>query len=55
MSLSALRLAGLLLLVAALAAVPLVLPAFGASFWVNIVTEILIWSLLAASANLLFG
>ena len=27
----------------------------GATFWVNIVAEILIWSLLAASVNLLFG
>jgi branched-chain amino acid transport system permease protein len=40
---------------AALIAVPIVLPAFGASFWVNIIAEILIWSLLAASVNLLFG
>ena len=28
---------------------------FGATFWVNIVAEIMIWSLLAASVNLLFG
>ena len=28
---------------------------FGSTFWVNIVAEILIWSLLAASVNLLFG
>lgn len=55
MSVAALRLVGLVVLLAALAAVPFVLPAFGASFWVNIVTEILIWSLLAASVNLLFG
>ena len=34
---------------------PFVLPALGATFWVNIVAEILIWSLLAASVNLLFG
>ena len=34
---------------------PWALPAIGGSFWVNIVVEILIWSLLAASVNLLFG
>ena len=34
---------------------PLVLPAYGGSFWVNVIAEILIWSLLAASVNLLFG
>ena len=27
----------------------------GATFWVNVIAEILIWSLLAASVNLLFG
>ena len=43
------------LLVAGLVAVPFVLPAFGAAFWVNIVSEILIWSLLAASVNMLLG
>lgn len=36
-------------------AVPHVLPAIGARFWVDIIAEILIWSLLAASVNLLFG
>ena len=46
---------GFAVLVAALLAVPFVLPALGATFWVNIVAEILIWSLLAASVNLLFG
>lgn len=46
---------GLLLLAATLIAVPIVLPMFKASFWVNIVAEILIWSLLAASVNLLLG
>lgn len=44
-----------LALVGALAAVPFVLPALGATFWINVVAEILIWSLLAASVNLLFG
>lgn len=43
------------LAIIALALVPLVLPAFGASFWVNVIAEILIWSLLATSVNLLFG
>jgi branched-chain amino acid transport system permease protein len=38
-----------------LAGVPIILPVFGASFWVGIVAEIMIWSLLAASVNLLFG
>jgi len=42
-------------LIVALLAVPFVLPAFGATFWVSIATEILIWSLLAASVNLLLG
>jgi branched-chain amino acid transport system permease protein len=40
---------------AALLAVPYVLPLLGASFWVSITAEIMIWSLLAASVNLLFG
>ena len=39
----------------ALLAIPIVLPAVGASFWVNVASEILIWSLLAASVNLLLG
>jgi branched-chain amino acid transport system permease protein len=55
MTLRAARIVGLAVLVAALLAVPHVLPALGAAFWVNIVAEILIWSLLAASVNLLFG
>jgi branched-chain amino acid transport system permease protein len=38
-----------------LALAPLVLPMFGATFWINVVAEILIWSLLAMSVNLLFG
>jgi branched-chain amino acid transport system permease protein len=45
----------LVLLAMALLAVPIVLPMFKAGFWVNIITEILIWSLLAASVNLLLG
>ena len=47
------------LLVAALAAfllsVPWSIPALINSFWVSVIAEILIWSLLAASVNLLFG
>src|SRR3989338_5851282 len=38
-----------------LLAVPYVLPLLGAKFWVNIVAEIMIWSLFAASVNLLLG
>lgn len=49
------RALGLAVLMLALVAVPYVLPALGASFWVNIIAEILIWSLLAASVNLLLG
>jgi branched-chain amino acid transport system permease protein len=55
MTLARARTVAVLVLLAALVAVPYVLPAFGATFWVNIVAEILIWSLLAASVNLLFG
>jgi branched-chain amino acid transport system permease protein len=47
------------LLLAALAAfllsVPWSVPALINSFWVSVIAEILIWSLLAASVNLLFG
>ena len=38
-----------------LALLPFVLPALGASFWVNVAAEVMIWSLLAASVNLLLG
>lgn len=34
---------------------PLILNALGAPFWVNVLAEVMIWSLLAASVNLLFG
>ena len=40
---------------ALLALTPLALPMFGATFWINVIAEILIWSLLAMSVNLLFG
>ena len=36
-------------------AVPWIVPHFLGSFWVSVIAEILIWSLLAASVNLLFG
>lgn len=49
------NMAALGLLLAGLLTVPFALPAFGASFWVNVIAEILIWSLLAASVNLLLG
>lgn len=45
----------LIVLAVALLAVPQVLAMLNATFWTNIVTEILIWSLLATSVNLLFG
>lgn len=35
--------------------VPWVVPAFVNDFWVNLIAEVLIWSLFAASVNLLFG
>ena len=35
--------------------VPWIIPEFASSFWISVVAEILIWSLLAASVNLLFG
>jgi branched-chain amino acid transport system permease protein len=36
-------------------AVPWIVPALIGSFWVGVIAKILIWSLLAASVNLLFG
>ena len=38
-----------------LLAVPWLVPAIADRFWVNVIAEILIWSLFAASVNLLFG
>ena len=38
-----------------LISVPWLIPALTDNFWVSVITEILIWSLFAASANLLFG
>ena len=36
-------------------AVPWLIPALTSSFWVSVIAEVLIWSLFAASVNLLFG
>lgn len=55
MSVAHVRAACASLLALSLLAVPFALPALGTSFWVDIVAEILIWSLLAASVNLLLG
>jgi branched-chain amino acid transport system permease protein len=41
--------------VAFLISVPWLVPALTDNFWVSVITEILIWSLFAASVNLLFG
>ena len=38
-----------------LVAVPWLIPAVFNKFWVNVIAEIMIWSLFAASVNLLFG
>jgi branched-chain amino acid transport system permease protein len=42
-------------LAAFMIAVPWLIPALVSSFWVSVIAEILIWSLFAASVNLLFG
>jgi branched-chain amino acid transport system permease protein len=44
-----------LVVLALLLVAPLVLDALGARFWINIMAEVMIWSLLAASVNLLLG
>jgi len=38
-----------------LVAAPWLIPALFNKFWVSVIAEIMIWSLLAASVNLLFG
>src|SRR5260370_22116758 len=38
-----------------LVATPWLIPALFNKFWVSVIAEIMIWSLLAASVNLLFG
>jgi branched-chain amino acid transport system permease protein len=45
----------LVFLGAFLLSVPWLVPAIADRFWVSVITEILIWSLFAASVNLLFG
>jgi branched-chain amino acid transport system permease protein len=45
----------LIAFVAFLIAVPWLIPAVLNKFWVNVIAEIMIWSLFAASVNLLFG
>ncbi len=45
----------LCVLIVFLVGAPWILEAFGVDFWLDILTEILIWSLFAASVNLLFG
>jgi branched-chain amino acid transport system permease protein len=45
---------GLVALVLLLVAPPILI-ALGAPFWISIIAEVMIWSLLAASVNLLFG
>lgn len=50
-----LRAVTVLIIAVSIALTPIVLPVFGASFWINVIAEILIWSLLAMSVNLLFG
>jgi branched-chain amino acid transport system permease protein len=49
-----LTIAGLIALALLLLA-PVILPALDARFWVSILAEVMIWSLLATSVNLLFG
>jgi branched-chain amino acid transport system permease protein len=44
-----------IVLAAAMIAVPWIVPALINGFWVSVIAEILIWSLFAASVNLLFG
>ncbi len=45
----------LLVVLVFLVAAPWVLPAIGFDYWLDILAEIIIWSLFAASVNLLFG
>jgi len=52
---SAIERSALVVLAAALISVPWTVPALINDFWVSVIAEILIWSLLAASVNLLFG
>jgi branched-chain amino acid transport system permease protein len=55
MTAEAIRRALLAVLTAFMIAVPWLIPGLLSDFWVSLIAEILIWSLLAASVNLLFG
>ena len=55
MSRAALDRCAVCVVLVALLSAPFLLNTFGAPFWINVLAEIMIWSLLAASANLLFG
>ncbi|MEQ8228778.1 MAG: branched-chain amino acid ABC transporter permease [Rhodospirillales bacterium] len=55
MTAAAINRAGLVVFALFTLAAPWILPLFVDSFWVDIYSEMLIWSLLAASVNLLFG
>jgi len=55
MSVSSIERALWLLLAAFMIAVPWLIPTLINGFWVSVIAEILIWSLFAASVNLLFG
>ena len=46
---------GVATVAAGLGLAPVLLKFFGGLFWINVIAEILIWSLLAASVNLLLG
>ncbi len=46
---------GVAAVAAGLGLAPVLLKFFGGPFWINVIAEILIWSLLAASVNLLLG
>jgi branched-chain amino acid transport system permease protein len=55
MTVGSLKRIALTALAAFMIAVPWLVPALVGDFWVSVIAEILIWSLLAASVNLLFG
>lgn len=52
---SRIKWAGVAIVAVALACAPLILQQTGNLFWINVIAEIMIWSLLAASVNLLLG
>ena len=55
MTASRIKWAGVAVIAAGLACAPLILEQTGNLFWINVIAEIMIWSLLAASVNLLLG